>query len=260
MLIATWNVNSIKAHLNSALEWCKDAVPDVLCLQETKCEDGNFPANAFEELGYTCALFGQKTYNGVAILSRLPIENIRKGLPGDDTDEQSRFVSATVLDGARAITVCCIYLPNGNPQPGPKFDYKINWMRRLKEHVSELMQHEEPLVVTGDYNVIPTPADARNPKAYVTDALFQPESRSMYAQLTSMGLTDAVRAANPLNSGLYSYWDYQAGAWQKNNGIRIDHVLLSPQAADLLQSTHIYKDVRGHEKPSDHVPVAVTLS
>jgi exodeoxyribonuclease III len=259
MEIATWNINSIKAHLDAAINWFEEAKPDVVCLQEIKCDDAAFPSQVFEDLGYTCAIHGQKTYNGVAILSRYPMANIQRGLPGDETDEQSRFISATVLGGTNPVTVGCIYLPNGNPAPGPKYDYKLNWMQRLKAHAARLLAQEESVVLTGDYNVIPSPADAKNPDGWGDDALFRPETRTAFAAITALGYTEAYRALLPLKGGAFSYWDYQAGAWQKNNGIRIDHFLLTPQAADRLSGTRIDKHVRGLEKPSDHVPVVITL-
>lgn len=259
MRIATWNVNSIKAHLNQVTEWLKAEEPDVVCLQEIKCEDHAFPSTHFEELGYASAVHGQKTYNGVALLSRLPMEDIEKGLPGDDADEQSRFIAATVIEGDFAVRVCGLYLPNGNPTPGPKYDYKLGWMQRLRAYAAEQLLKEELLVFAGDYNILPAAVDARHPQNWVTDALFLPQSREAFESLKHLGLTESFRALHPLASGDYSFWDYQAGAWPKNNGIRIDHLLLSPQAADRLSASRIHKSVRGHEKPSDHVPVEITL-
>lgn len=260
MRIATWNVNSVKAHLEAVLAWLREARPDVVCLQEIKCEDHAFPAFEFEALGYHCAVHGQKTYNGVAILSRFPLEDVVKGLPGDSADEQARFIAATVVEGARAVRVACLYLPNGNPAPGPKYDYKLAWMRRLKAFALQAMKVEEPLVLCGDYNVIPEARDARFPENWREDALYLPQTRAVFRELESIGLTEAYRALHPLQTGAYSFWDYQAGAWQKDNGIRIDHHLLSPQATDLLVSAEIHKHVRGWEKPSDHVPVMITLT
>jgi exodeoxyribonuclease-3 len=252
-------VNSVKAHLEAVLAWLKEARPDVVCLQEIKCEDHAFPAFEFEALGYHCAVHGQKTYNGVAILSRFALEDVVKGLPGDPADEQARFIVATVVDGARAVRVACLYLPNGNPAPGPKYDYKLAWMRRLKAFALQALKVEEPLVLCGDYNVIPEARDARFPENWREDALYLPQTRAVFRELESIGLTEAYRALHPLQTGAYSFWDYQAGAWQKDNGIRIDHHLLSPQATDLLVSAEIHKHVRGWEKPSDHVPVMITL-
>lgn len=254
MRIATWNVNSVKAHLDAVLAWLKEAKPDVVCLQEIKCEDHAFPAPAFEELGYSCAVHGQKTYNGVALLSRFTLEDVEKGLPGGDGDDHARFIAATVL-GPKVVRVASLYLPNGNPAPGPKYDYKLAWMKRLEAYARKALLLEEPFVLAGDYNVIPDARDARFPENWKTDALFLPQSRAAFASLKAIGLTDGYRAIHPLKTGVYSFWDYQAGAWQKDNGILIDHLLLSPQAADRLAGAEIHKHVRGWEKPSDHVPV-----
>jgi exodeoxyribonuclease-3 len=216
MRIATWNVNSVNAHLPTVLKWFEEAKPDVACLQEIKCVDEKFPAEAFERLGYNVAVHGQKTYNGVAMLSKTPLEDVRKGLPGDDGDDHARYIEAVVS--------------------GPK-----------------------PVRVTGDYNVIPEPQDADNPAAWTGDALFQPETRAAFRALKYLGLTDAYMEADGAPGG-YTFWDYQAGAWQRNHGIRIDHALLSPQAADRLAGVTIHRDVRGWEKPSDHVPVVFELN
>jgi len=260
MIIATWNINSIKARLETALAWVREAKPDVLCLQELKCESEAFPSAAFEELGYTCTIHGQKTYNGVALLSKAAPEDVRRGLPGDEADTQSRYIEALFPFGKRMVRVASIYLPNGNPLGTEKFTYKLGWMDRLHAHAKKLLRLEEPLVLAGDYNVIPKPIDAKHPEAWVNDALFQPESRARFRELQILGFTEAVRALAGDQPGLYTFWDYQAGAWQKNNGIRIDHLLLSPQAADHLKAVRIDKHVRGWEKPSDHVPVVITLA
>jgi exodeoxyribonuclease III len=260
MRIATWNVNSIKAHFEQVTAFLKAEQPDVVCLQEIKCEDAGFPTAAMEDLGYTSAVHGQKTYNGVALLSRHPMRDVVRGLPGDASDEQSRFITATIESKDLVVRVSCLYLPNGNPTPGPKYDYKMAWMDRLRTFASVSLKQEEPFVLAGDYNVIPAPVDARNPKNWEQDALFLPQTRDAFQQLVNLGLTESWRALNPLADGAYSFWDYQAGAWPKNNGIRIDHLLLSPQAADRLVSAKIHRDQRGHEKPSDHVPVEITLT
>lgn len=260
MRIATWNVNSIKAHLEQVIGWLKTERPDVLCLQEIKCEDEAFPTPVFEELGYNSSVHGQKTYNGVAMLSRLKLEDVTRKLPGDAADEQARFIAATALDGKRAVRIACLYLPNGNPAPGPKFEYKLGWMARLRKWTLREMQSEEPLVLAGDFNVIPAAIDAKNPKAWEKDALFLPETRAAFDELQHIGLTDAFRGLHPGEPGHYSFWDYQAGAWPKNNGIRIDHLLVSPQAADLLQGARIWRGERGQEKPSDHVPLQIILA
>jgi exodeoxyribonuclease-3 len=257
MRIATWNVNSVNARLETVLRWFEEAKPDVACLQEIKCIDEKFPAEAFERLGYNLAVHGQKSYNGVALLSKHPLEDVRRGLPGDDTDEQARYVEA-VISGPTPVRVASIYLPNGNPLGTEKFGYKLGWMARLQTHAQSLLALEEPLALLGDYNVIPEPRDAEFPKNWVDDALFQPESRGAFRALKNLGLTEAYLEADGA-PGAYTFWDYQAGAWQRNNGIRIDHALLSPQAADKLLGVAIHKDVRGWEKPSDHVPLMIEL-
>jgi exodeoxyribonuclease-3 len=257
MRIATWNVNSVNARLETVLKWFRETAPDVACLQEIKCVDEKFPREAFESLGYNVAVHGQKTYNGVAMLSKTPLEDVRRGLPGNDADEQSRYIEA-VISGPKPVRVVGIYLPNGNPIGTEKFAYKLAWMDRLNIHARELLALEEPLVITGDFNVIPEVVDCENPAAWMGDALFQPESRAAYRGLQWLGLTDAYMQADGAPHS-YTFWDYQAGAWQRNNGIRIDHALLSPQAADVLKDVTIHRDVRGWEKPSDHVPVVVEL-
>jgi len=259
VLIATWNVNSIKSRLDLLLRWLQEAQPDVVCLQELKCVDEAFPRAEIEAAGYNAAVHGQKTYNGVAILSRLPIEDVTTGLPGDDEDEQARFVEAVVSTGSGSVRVAGIYLPNGNPAPGPKYDYKLAWMERLHTHAAARLELEEPFVIAGDFNVIPHRRDARRPEAWVDDALFLPATRAAWRGLSSLGFTDALRACDEAD-GLYTFWDYQAGAWQKNNGIRIDHLLLSPQAADRLLAVRVDKHVRSWERPSDHVPVVAELA
>ena len=257
MRLATWNVNSVNARLETVLAWFEAASPDVAVLQEIKCIDEKFPAEAFERLGYNVAVHGQKTYNGVAMLSKAPMEDVRRGLPGDESDEQARYIEA-VVSGPRPVRVIGIYLPNGNPIGTEKFAYKLAWMDRLNRHVRALLPLEEPMVVAGDYNVIPLEQDVERPKDWLGDALFQPESRGAWRALQNLGLTDAYMAADGAPGG-YTFWDYQAGAWPRNNGIRIDHALLSPQAADRLVRVDIHRDVRGGEKPSDHVPVVVEL-
>lgn len=258
MKLATFNINGIKARIEALPAWLSDAKPDVVCLQEIKSVDEGFPRDLFEDMGYRVETHGQKGFNGVAILSRLPLEDVARGLPGDESDEQSRWIEATVIGERRAVRVCGLYLPNGNPAPGPKYDYKLAWMARMEERVRTLLLTEEPLAFCGDYNVIPEPQDAAKPEAWLNDALFLPQSRAAYRRILHLGLTDAFRARDP-RPGQYSFWDYQAGAWERNNGIRIDHLLLSPQCADLLRDAGIDKAVRGGEKPSDHVPVWVEL-
>jgi exodeoxyribonuclease-3 len=258
MRIASWNVNSIKAHLGAVTSWLKERDPDVVCLQELKCVDEAFPRSEIEDLGYNVAVHGQKTYNGVAILSKHPIDEAKPRLPGDEGDTHARYIEAAISTKEGSVRVASIYLPNGNPVGTDKFKYKLSWMDRLAKHASELLALEEPLVLAGDFNVIPTPLDAEFPEKWSNDALFQPESRAKWRTLTALGLTDALRATSDAK-GLYTFWDYQAGAFQKNNGIRIDHLLLSPQAADRLTSVGIDKKVRAAEKPSDHVPVYADL-
>lgn len=259
MRIATWNINSIKARLEAALAWLSQAEPDVLCLQEIKCEDHAFPAEAFEGLGYNVLTHGQKTYNGVALLSKRPGEDVRRGLPGDPADLQARYIEAVFPSARGMVRVASLYLPNGNPPDSDRFAYKLAWMARLEAHARALLRLEEPLVMAGDFNVIPTPLDARHPEKWVDDALFRPESRSAFRRILNLGFSDAVRQHLGDVPHLYTFWDYQAGAWQKDDGIRIDHLLLSPQAADRLTAARIDRHVRGWEKPSDHVPVVVEL-
>jgi exodeoxyribonuclease-3 len=258
MLIATWNVNSVKQRLDHLLGFLRETAPDVLCLQEIKCVDEAFPKLEVEALGYNVAVHGQKGFNGVAILSKLPLEDVTLRLPGDDEDAQSRYLEAVVSTGTGVVRVASIYLPNGNPVETEKFGYKLRWFERLTHHAGTLLALEEPLVLAGDYNVIPDARDVYDAAAWTEDALFRPESRAAYRRMLGLGLTDALRACTD-EPGLYTFWDYQAGAWQRNKGIRIDHLLLSPQAADRLAGTAIHKRTRALDKPSDHVPVSVEL-
>ncbi len=258
MLIATWNVNSIKQRIDNLTAWLAARQPDIVCLQETKCVDEAFPREPLEGLGYNIAVHGQKTFNGVAILSKLPFDEITPRLPGDDADDHARFLEALVSTRSGVLRIASIYLPNGNPANTDKYDYKLRWMERLRRYADQRLPLEEPLVLAGDYNVIPTEADVYDPPAWIDDALFRPQTRAQFRALTNLGFTDAVRATSDA-AGLYSFWDYQAGAWQRNKGLRIDHLLLSPQAADRLVSASIDKHVRGWEKPSDHVPVVAEL-
>ncbi len=257
MKIATFNINGIKARAEALPRWLDEAQPDVVMLQEIKSIDENFPREMFEERGYNVETHGQKSFNGVAILSKLPLEDVSRGLPGDDSDEQARWIEATVI-GKKALRICGLYLPNGNPVPGPKYDYKLAWMERLYDRARDLMASEEPALMAGDYNIIPQPEDAKRPDAWREDALFRPESRAAFRKILNLGFTEAFRARTQ-GPGHYSFWDYQAGAWNKNDGIRIDHFLLTPQAADLMRDCRIDSEIRGHEKPSDHVPVWVDL-
>lgn len=256
MRIATFNVNSVKARLQNVLDWTDEAQPDVLCLQELKCETAAFPEAPFEERGYACAVVGQKTYNGVALLSKLGIEGpVLERLPGEPEDEQARYVEATV----GGVRIASIYLPNGNPVGTEKYAYKLRWMERLRAHVRTLLDAGAPFALAGDYNVIPEPDDVHDPAAWAEDALFRLETRRAFRAIVNTGLIDALRAVDP-RPGLYSFWDYQARSWDRDAGIRIDHVLLSPAAADRLVAARIDKGPRGREKASDHTPVIVELA
>jgi exodeoxyribonuclease-3 len=258
MRIATWNINSIKQRMDNLTAWLAERQPDVLCLQETKCVDEAFPREPLEAMGYNVAVHGQKTFNGVAVLSKLPLDEVTARLPGDDTDLHARFLEVVVSTPGGAMRIASVYLPNGNPPDTDKYSYKISWMDRLSKYASERLELEEPLVLAGDFNVIPSQRDARNPERWVGDALFLPRTRGKFRALCNLGLTDAVRAGTD-GPGPFTFWDYQAGAWQKNDGIRIDHLLLSPPAADRLIGAGVDRHVRAWEKPSDHVPVWADL-
>jgi len=252
--IATWNVNSIAARLPNVLEWLETHEPDVLLLQELKTAEDNFPRLEFSSLGYHAAVCGQKTWNGVAILSKREIRDIKTGLPGDASDGQARYIEATV-DGIR---IASLYLPNGNPVDTDKYPYKLKWLDRLFAHAKDLLKTEQPFVLGGDYNIIPEDKDCHDPQLWKNDALFRIESRRKFRALMNSGLTDAFRVNNT-EAHQYSFWDYQRGAWQQNAGIRIDHFLLSPQAADLLEECAIDTAPRGKDKASDHAPVVMKL-
>ena len=260
MQIATWNVNSINARLHAVTKWLEEAKPDVACLQEIKTVDDGFPRQEIEALGYNVVTHGQKSYNGVAILSKTPIEDVTIGLPGDETDEQARYIEVVVGGKDGPVRVASIYLPNGNPVKDEngalteKYKYKLNWMRRLKEHAAIILKHEEALILTGDYNVIPEAKDCHDPKGWTGDAAFRPETHAAYRAILNLGLTEAFEQLDG-REGQYTFWDYQRGAWQNNLGIRIDHLLCSPQATDKLTAIRIDKHVRDGVKPSDHVPV-----
>ena len=259
MKIATWNINGVKARIDNLTQWLKDSNPDIVCLQEIKTVDEGFPRLEIEAMGYHVETHGQKGFNGVAILSKSKPDEVSRGLPGDPLDEQARFIEAVFsLPGNKALRVCCLYLPNGNPVETEKYTYKLAWMERLQQFAAQRLSYEEPLILAGDYNVIPEPHDCFEPKVWANDALFLPQTREAFRRLESLGFTDAVRATTDAVQ-LYSFWDYQAGAWPKNNGIRIDHLMLSPEAADRLAATAIEKHVRAWEKPSDHVPVIAHL-
>jgi exodeoxyribonuclease-3 len=258
MKIATWNINGIKARIDTALTWLKQANPDICCLQEIKCADEAFPALSFAELGYNVAVHGQKGFNGVALLSKRRFDDVTPGLAGDPDDVQSRYQEAVISVPSGALRLLNIYLPNGNPFGTEKYVYKLAWMGRLRERVKHILTLEEPLILAGDFNVIPAPDDVYNPSAWMEDALFKPETRANFQALLNLGLTDAFRACHD-EPHRFTFWDYQAGAWQKNQGLRIDHLLLSPQAADRLVSCDIDPSPRGWEKPSDHVPIFIEL-
>ena len=258
MKIASFNINGIKARIERILEWLPESAVDVVLMQEIKSMDETFPREMFEDLGYNVETHGQKSFNGVAIISKLPLEDVTRGLPGDADDEQARWIEATVI-GDKAVRVCGLYLPNGNPVPGPKYDYKLDWMDRLHAHAKSFLSSEEPVLMAGDYNIIPQADDADSPEKWRDDALFLPESRAAYQRILNLGFTDAFRAVNPAPLN-YTFWDFQAGAWNKNDGIRIDHFLLSPQCADLLKECQIDRHMRGRERPSDHVPIWIELA
>ena len=259
MRIATFNINGIKARLPRLKEWLEETRPTVACLQEIKTMDDGFPAEEFEEIGYKAIWHGQKSFNGVAILADgiEPVE-VRRGLeidgPKEGEGEQARYLEAEV----KGVRICNLYLPNGNPHPGPKFDYKLAWMEKLRERMRSIWAEEVPAIVLGDFNVIPQDKDVWSPKAMASDALMQPESRNAYARLLGDGWTDAIDTLNP-RGGVWTYWDYQAGAWQRDHGFRIDHLLLSPELADRMVSAGVDKEYRGREKASDHTPVWVEL-
>ncbi len=257
MRIATFNINGIRARAQAVLDWLADDGPDIALLQEIKCADAAFPRAPFEELGYRVETHGQKSFNGVAILSRLPLEDVTRGLPGDPADEQARLIEATVI-GDRAVRLGCLYLPNGNPAPGPKYAYKLAFMARLEARARALLAGEEPVALAGDWNVIPQAVDAARPDAWAGDALYLPETRAAFRRILNLGFTDALRVRDA-GPGRYTFWDYQRGAWERNDGIRIDHALLSPQAADLLTDVRIEAELRDRDRPSDHVPLRLTL-
>lgn len=256
MKIATFNINGIKARAEVLARWLDESAPDVAVLQEIKSIDENFPREIIESRGYHLETHGQKGFNGVAVLARAPLHDVVRGLPGDDTDDQARWIEATI--GDTGLRVCGLYLPNGNPTPGPKYDYKLAWMARLETRARALLKTEKPLVLAGDYNVIPQPADAARPQAWAEDALFLPQTRAAFRRIEALGLYDALRLRHP-EPGIYSFWDYQAGAWPRNDGIRIDHLLLSAQAADRLTDAWVETTPRAWDKPSDHTPVWIAL-
>jgi len=255
MKIATYNVNSINARLPVLLRWLKETTPDIVCLQELKAVQENFPGQAIKDAGYHAIWHGQKSWNGVAILSRnSEPQEVRRALPGDDEDTHSRYIEAKV----NGLLVGCLYLPNGNPAPGPKFDYKMNWFQRLTNHAAQLLKSGEPVLITGDFNVMPTEIDVYKPERWVDDALFRPEVRAAFKTLVDQGWTDAIRKLYP-DEIIYTFWDYFRNAYERNAGLRIDHFLLSPQISNRLITAGVDRQVRGWEKTSDHAPVWIEL-
>ncbi|WP_454801751.1 exodeoxyribonuclease III [Mucilaginibacter phyllosphaerae] len=255
MKIATYNVNGVNGRLPVLLRWLEETQPDVACLQELKAPDEKFPLQAINDLGYNAIWHGQKSWNGVAILSRMPITETQRGLPGDPDDTHSRYIEAEV----NGITIGCLYLPNGNPAPGPKFDYKLRWFERFTQHAAELYALGKPVVLTGDYNVIPTEQDAYKPERWVEDALFRPETRAAFKNLMAQGWTDALRKIYP-DEVVYTFWDYFRNAYGRNAGLRIDHFLLNPQLDKRLLTAGVDRNVRGWDKTSDHGPVWIELA
>ncbi len=255
MKLATFNVNGINGRLPVLLRWLGEAQPDIVCLQELKASQEKFPERALREAGYQAIWQGQKSWNGVAILARgaEPVET-RRGLPGQDDDGQSRYLEAAV----KGVLVCCLYLPNGNPAPGPKFDYKLRWFGHLIRHAQALLAHEVPVVLAGDFNVMPTELDVYKPERWKDDALFRPEVRAAFAELVAQGWTDALRTLHP-QERIYTFWDYFRNAWGRDAGLRIDHLLLSPQLAKRLTAAGVDRHVRGWEKASDHAPAWIEL-
>ena len=256
MKIATYNVNGVNGRLPVLLRWLNETSPDVVCLQELKAPQEKFPEKAIQDAGYNAIWHGQKSWNGVAILARdVQPREVRRALPGDPEDIHSRYIEAVIND----ITIGCLYLPNGNPAPGPKFDYKLRWFERLTTHASDLLASGDPVILTGDYNVMPTELDVYKPERWVDDALFRPEVRSAFKTLVSQGWTDAIRKLYPEET-IYTFWDYFRNAYGRNAGLRIDHFLLSPKIGKRLTSAGVDRNVRGWEKTSDHAPVWIELT
>ena len=258
MKVASFNINGIRARLPHVLKWIEKSQPDTVLFQEIKCLDGFFPREDFENLGFNVATHGQKSFNGVAIISKYPLEDVQRELTGNENDRQARWIEATIAVDV-PIRVCCLYLPNGNPAPGTKYDYKLAWMQRLLVRAKDLIASEEPALLAGDFNVIPQAADARSPENWQDDALFLPETRKLWRQIINLGFYDAFRLRCQ-DSEQFTFWDFQRRAWDRNDGIRIDHFLLTPQCADILSECGIDREVRGWQKPSDHVPIWVELS
>ncbi len=254
MKIASYNVNGVNGRLPVLLRWLKESSPDVVCLQELKAPEEKFPLNAINNAGYNAIWHGQKSWNGVAILAKQEIKENRRGLPGDPEDLHSRYIEATI----NKIVIGCLYLPNGNPYPGPKFDYKLNWFKRLSIHAKKLLKQDIPVILAGDYNVMPTELDVYKPERWINDALFRIEVRDAFKKLISQGWTDALRKLYP-NETIYTFWDYFRNAYARNAGLRIDHFLLSPHVVKRLKKVEVDRHVRGWEKTSDHAPVWIEL-
>lgn len=256
MKIATYNVNGVNGRLPVLLRWLEETQPDVVCLQELKAPDDKFPEQAIKDAGYNAIWHGQKSWNGVAILARnMEIKELRRGLPGDPEDLQSRYLEAMIND----VVIGCLYLPNGNPAPGPKLEYKLDWFERLNAHAAQLLTYNLPVILAGDYNVMPTELDVYKPERWVNDALFRPEVRQAFHDLVAQGWTDALRTLHP-DEVIYTFFDYFRNAYGRNAGLRIDHFLLSPQLKDRLKAAEVDRDVRGWEKTSDHAPVWIEIA
>ena len=255
MKIATYNVNGVNGRLPVLLRWLEETAPDIVCLQELKAPQEKFPLKAINDAGYNALWNGQKSWNGVAILARnIEIEEIGRGLPGDSDDMQSRYIEAMI----NGVVICCLYLPNGNPAPGPKFDYKLKWFQRLTERAEKLLEFKTPVLLIGDFNVMPTDLDVYKPERWINDALFRPETRTAFKNLVDQGWTDAIRKLYP-NEKIYTFWDYFRNAYGRDAGLRIDHFLMSPQIAHKLKNTGVDRHVRGWEKTSDHAPVWIEI-
>jgi exodeoxyribonuclease-3 len=255
MKVATFNINNVNRRLPNLLRWLRAAKPDIVCLQELKAANDEFPVSAIEKAGYRAVWRGQKTWNGVAILSRKsePVL-IRAALPGGPRDQEARYIEAAIS----GVIVGCLYAPNGNPQPGPKFDYKLAWLKRLRTHSAEFLRQDLPVVLAGDYNVVPTPSDIYPTRSWDNDALIQPKSRAAFAALVAQGWTDAIRALHP-DKPMYTFWDYKRNRWERDAGLRLDHLLLSPQLAPRLLKAGVDKKVRGEEGASDHAPAWIVM-
>ena len=259
MRIATYNINGVRARAEGLRDWLREDAPDLAVLQEIKSTDDAFPRDLVEDEGYTLHTHGQKGFNGVALAAKVPLEDVARGLPGDDDDAQARYIEATAIGARDAVRVCGLYLPNGNPAPGPKYDYKLTWMERLRARAEKLLADETPFLMAGDFNVLPQDIDAARPEVMAADALALPETRAAWRRIETLGLTDALRVRHPGAPGHYTYWDYQAGAFDRNHGLRIDHFLLSPAVADRMTDCRVQTEMRAKPKPSDHVPVWLTL-